>query len=142
LVSDFSQIPTIEHFVQYFLDVDKNAHHRNAPVMLQQTPFYGRVLQFFFLTLPLTFPFPDGSQQPVVHVVALVVTISQCPEKNRLGIWYYRGDNLGPTEVVDISCIESLVGRVKDHDMWALAERNKPTGLVGEPKATNEDSQS
>lgn len=43
-------------------------------------------------------------------------------ESSPLDIHYYTRD--GPIEVVDITTIQRLVGRIRDRDRWAIIDRS------------------
>jgi hypothetical protein len=55
----------------------------------------------------------------------ILASIKNCPIKrsNDLDIHYYQSEE-GYTEIVDITTIQCLVGRVFDRDWWAVIDRS------------------
>jgi hypothetical protein len=101
--------------------------------------FYGRSLRFLALTLPPACQLLHGSLWPHTHVLVVIAPVALCGETNRLCMRFYKGDTFKPVQVVDITCIKWVVGRVKDCSLWALIERDE-TGRLLEPIAeTAED---
>jgi hypothetical protein len=54
--------------------------------------------------------------------LAAVHTCANAQRKRENNIYYYSWE--GHLEVVDINCIQCLVGRVKDGNEWAIVDRS------------------
>jgi hypothetical protein len=93
-------------------------------VKLVKRTFYGRVLRFLILTLPLACRSLAGSSQPHTCLLAVIAPIEVCAETNRFGTRFSKGDTLKPAQIVDVACIQSVVWRVKDRGLWALVDRS------------------
>lgn len=50
-------------------------------------------------------------------------------EENSLKMPFYTDGRVGPTEVIDVRCIDYLVGRIKDRGKWAVVDRH--SGVMG-----------
>ncbi|KAI8998957.1 hypothetical protein BD414DRAFT_407127 [Trametes punicea] len=107
-------------FVRYELLVDKNARFRNRPVVLEGRTFFGQlqhIISFPFLSRPA-----DLSAAPDNLLLGV---IQQCviEERNEdLDIHYY--SKMGGVEVVDLTTIQCLVGRIRDRHRWAIIDRS------------------
>jgi hypothetical protein len=115
--------------LQFVLEVDCNARNRSAPVELVEQEFYGRVVQFYALPLASTCPYRIGTSAPETILLAAIETVNWEPETPSFPVRFYRGDRFNTTQIVDVSRIRSLVGRIKDRGLWALIERGD-MGLV------------
>lgn len=60
--------------------------------------------------------------QPII--LAAIATFKPVAQ-NQLGFPYLNGNGTGVMEVIDVSCIECVVGRVKDRGKWAIIEHMK-----------------
>ncbi|KAH9911173.1 uncharacterized protein BXZ73DRAFT_57295 [Epithele typhae] len=115
-------------FVRYEVLVDKNKHKARKQPSYELQTFYGRleyVVQVNFDTqtaqrLGLDVLSPDGA------VVALAAVLECAIERShsRLDIHFYR--NFGSISVVDLSCVQCVVGRVWDPEayMWGIVDRS------------------
>ena len=115
--------------------MDCNATRRNAPVELIQQDFYGRVVYFLALPLPLTCPYRVGTLAPETLLLALIEPVNWEPESPSFPVRFYRGEGANAVQIIDMSCIQSSVGRIKDRGRWALIER----GNMGRILGTTED---
>ena len=115
--------------------MDRNASRRNAPVELIQQDFYGRIIHFLAVPLPLTCPYRIGTLAPETLLLALIEPINWEPESPSFPVRFYRGQGANTAQIIDISCIQSSVGRIKDRGRWALIER----GNVGHILGTTDD---
>ena len=120
---------------QYVLQVDQNMRRRNAPVQLIEQDFYGRVLLFLALPLPSTCPYRIGTLALETCLLALIEPISWEPESLSFPMRFYWGDGANATQIIDMLCIHSSVGHIKDWGRWALIEQ----GNTGHILATIDD---
>jgi len=81
--------------------------------------FYGQLLRIFVLTLPTN----DILRTNKETTLCLAAIRSVKPDsQNMLGMQYYKQD--GPIEVVDLNCIQCVVGRIQDRGKWAIIDRS------------------
>lgn len=83
------------------------------------------MLRFFDLDLPTLFP--DRNLQESTTIILAAIATVKLTDENTLGMPYYKGDTLGPIEVIDVSRIQCIVGRMKDRGSWAIIERGDHT---------------
>ncbi|PPQ82425.1 hypothetical protein CVT26_013426 [Gymnopilus dilepis] len=106
-------------YVRYELLVDRNARSRKkAPEYVPET-FYGQLRRIFVLEMPASDELGTTESQTLILGSILTCKIEM---QNDLDMHYfkqYRG-----TEVVDISTIQCLVGRVKDRGWWVIIDRS------------------
>jgi hypothetical protein len=100
----------------------------HMPEQLEAHTFYGRVLKFIELALPAgtITGGSHGSRSPGVErdpsqiILLAVMGTIKLVAKNQLGFLYYNCKDMGAMEVINASCIDYLVGRVKECDRWAI----------------------
>lgn len=99
------------------------------PEKLEAHTFYGQVLKFVELTLPVdsitSGNSPETEHNPLQIILLAVIETVKLVAKNQLGIPYYRCNETRAIEVIDVSCIDCVVGRVKERGKWAIIERPK-----------------
>lgn len=107
--------------------VDKNAQHRNLPVVFQTKTFFGQLQHIIVVEIgpseELSLDGPETIILAAIHTCADAKTSA-----SGHGIYYY--SQQGSLEVIDIDCIQCCVGRIKDtygHNkpMWAIVDRSK-----------------
>jgi len=99
--------------------VDKNARYAKRPVVLEPKVFFGQLQHIFVVDLQASPPL--GLSKQTLILAAIHVCYNPQP-KSENGIYYYSRD--GHLEVVDITCVRCLVGRVKDGNEWAIVDRS------------------
>ena len=101
--------------------VDKNARHRNLPVVLEPTIFFGQVQHLFAFDIG---PSQElGLEEPENIILAAICTCADAKVLSAGGsIYYYTHE--GSLEVIDVECIQCGVGRIKDGDRWAIVDRS------------------
>lgn len=107
--------------MQYVLLVDINARRARLAPSYVPTNFFGQLQNIFVVKLPAA---PELQlEEETTHILA---AIRRCDitARNDLDMHYYRKD--GPVEVVDISSIQCLVGRVQTTDKknWVIIDRS------------------
>jgi len=101
--------------------IDKNARYRNKPVELEPAVFFGQLQHIFVVHLQASAKLK--LKQPTTLILAAIRTCADITTKNdTMDIKYYSRD--GHLEVVDISCIQCVVGRLKDGNDWAIIDRS------------------
>ena len=105
--------------VQY---VDKFANQRRKTPKFELKTFYGQIQHIFHVRMPATDDLHLDKPENL-----LLASIKNCPIEqhnvNDLDMHYYRNEE-GYTEVVDISAIQCLVGRVFDRGWWTIIDRS------------------
>ncbi|KAH9889500.1 hypothetical protein C8Q73DRAFT_707899 [Cubamyces lactineus] len=107
-------------FVRYEALVDRNARSRNAAIQLVSKTFYGqlqRVLVVHFPAMPAT---PITTATPLVF--AIIRTCKVIDSHQSLDIHYYT--QTSTLDVVDITTVQCLVGRIHDRGRWAIIDRS------------------
>ncbi|KAI0369836.1 hypothetical protein BV20DRAFT_1036311 [Pilatotrama ljubarskyi] len=108
--------------VRYELLVDKNARYRNRPVILEKKTFYGQLRQILVINLG---PVPSASPPQSEPSTLVLGVIRRCiieSDHRALDIHYYRRH--GALEIVDITTIQCLVGRVQDRGHYGVIDRS------------------
>ncbi|KIJ64977.1 hypothetical protein HYDPIDRAFT_89555 [Hydnomerulius pinastri MD-312] len=107
-------------YVRYETLVDKYARQpRRKPEYVMKT-FYGRLNHILVVTLPPSERL--GTTDPAVHFLAAIETCEIERTREDLDIHYYT--KLGALDMVDITCVQCLVGRVRVGGQWALIDRS------------------
>jgi hypothetical protein len=79
--------------------------------------FFGQLNRIFLVELPSAQRL--NLDRPTTVILAL---IREVKATLRNGIYYYK--NFGADEVVDLSTLQCVVGRVQDRDEWAIIDRS------------------
>jgi hypothetical protein len=79
--------------------------------------FFGQLNRILLLELPSAQRL--NLDRPTTVIVAL---IREVKATLRNGIYYYK--NFGVDEVVDLSTLQCVVGRIQDRDEWAIIDRS------------------
>ncbi|KZV79110.1 hypothetical protein EXIGLDRAFT_632649 [Exidia glandulosa HHB12029] len=118
-------------FVRYSLDVDRFAHRARWESDFETRAFFGQLQRIFVLPLP---PLPQYAQSE--SQVILLAEVRQCAgvsQPKADGPYYYNG-SLGVPEVIDLACIECLIGRVEDRGQWGIVDRSNALSRVLMPE--------
>jgi len=83
--------------------------------------FYGQLQHIFVVRLPAAIQRLLGDSNPEILILGAIFTCN-IEEKNDLDMHYYKTH--GRTEVVDITTIQCLVGRIKDRGSWTIIDRS------------------
>ncbi|KAF5370298.1 hypothetical protein D9758_006954 [Tetrapyrgos nigripes] len=107
-------------FVRFDALIDQNARVRNVDIEEQRAVFFGRLQHLFVVDFPAA---PTlGLEEPTTFILA---GIERCDVlfKDQMGFSYYA--NLKPLEVLDITTVQCLVGRViAGPTQWAIIDRS------------------
>ena len=100
--------------------VDKHANRQNRPPEYVQESFYGQLLHILVVHLPAALELHPHLSKSSTYLLAAV---HQCEvtQKGPLKTPIY--SKMGCTEVVDINCVQCLVGRVRVGRDWAIIDR-------------------
>lgn len=109
---------------QYEQLVDRNERHRNLPVDLQLRTFYGQLQHIIVVCLAKSRRLGIESTE-TIFLAAIQTCVQPMAASNGLDLHYYT--KMGRVEVVDMNCVQCVVGRVKDPDTnqgWVLIDRS------------------
>jgi hypothetical protein len=99
--------------------VDLHSHARKRAQELRLDTFYGQLEHIVVVHLS-----PSPALKLVSQTVVFLAVVRNCPvsHTNSLDIHFYQ--DLGRLDVVDITCLQCLVGRVRDGTRWAIIDRS------------------
>ncbi|EIN08331.1 hypothetical protein PUNSTDRAFT_69250 [Punctularia strigosozonata HHB-11173 SS5] len=111
-------------FIRYEAYVDVNARHRNLPIHLEGRTHYGQLRRIFVVDLPAC---PDlGLLEPTSIILAAIQDCKVVGQLKPLDIYFY--SELASAHVVDIKCLQCVIGRVRYRDsgprQWAIIDRS------------------
>ncbi|KAJ7234807.1 hypothetical protein C8J57DRAFT_1574508 [Mycena rebaudengoi] len=110
-------------YVRYSQLVDIHANRRNVKPEYEPRSFYGQLQHIFVVNVAAAAALGLESDE-TLFLAAIRNCKIDCA--NSLDMHYYR--NAGRLEVVDMTCVQCLVGRVKTKvkgvDMWAIIDRS------------------
>ncbi|GBE87125.1 hypothetical protein SCP_1003720 [Sparassis crispa] len=107
-------------YVRYEVLVDKNARFHCRRVALEIHTFYGQLQHIFAVRLA-----PSQPLQLTKPTTLILATIKSCRierSHNTLDIHFF--SDTGAVDVIDISCIQCVIGRVPDGDHWAIIDHS------------------
>jgi hypothetical protein len=106
---------------QYEMLIDKNARYPKRPVILEPCIFFGQLQNIFLINL---MPSPAlGLGEKTTLILAAIRTCADPRIRAENNIYYYSRE--GYLEIVDMECVQCLVGRVKDGNEWAIIDRSE-----------------
>jgi len=109
---------------QYEQLVDKNERYRNLPVELQLCTFYGQLQHIVVIHLAKSHCLGIKTSE-TVFLAVVQTCLEPTVDLNGLDLHYY--SKMGRVEVVDMNCVQCVVGRVKDPDSkngWVVIDRS------------------
>ncbi|KAI0750343.1 hypothetical protein BC629DRAFT_1297723 [Irpex lacteus] len=108
-------------YVRYNLDVDRNARFRNMESVFEARDFYGQVQHFIVVPLPIVQSI--GLEKPTTLVLAIIRSCVIEDHHLALNTHYY--SRTGSLDVVDLTTIKCLIGRIKEpcRGQWATIDR-------------------
>ncbi|KDQ21906.1 hypothetical protein BOTBODRAFT_99767 [Botryobasidium botryosum FD-172 SS1] len=113
-------------FVRYELLVDKHMNNRRLPPEFVPTIFYGQVQRIFVLVIPSNSTLGTQAQPATTLVLADICPVDTDNDASSGPIPRFKRFK-GRLEVIDISCVHSVVGRIFDRGAWHIIER--PGGI-------------
>ncbi|KAK7434679.1 hypothetical protein VKT23_020086 [Stygiomarasmius scandens] len=108
-------------YIRYDVLVDINAQNKRQQVELELQTFYGQLQNIFVVHFPATPGLGHPAEQ--TYFLAGIQVCDGLKQKNGLKMTYYK--KMGCYEVVDMSCVQCLVGRVRASDedsRWAIID--------------------
>jgi hypothetical protein len=102
--------------------VDKNSRFKNRQVVLEKRTFFGQLQNIFLLCLDNSAALRLQSCKTII--LAAIRNCANTKQHNSLDIHYYTQN--GRLEVVDMNCVQCVVGRVQDLQKkeWAILDRS------------------
>ena len=121
----FSYLQFLRFLLQYTQLVDRHARRRRKTPDFELQNFFGQLNRILLLELPSSQRL--NLDEPTTVIVAL---IREVKATLRNGIYYYK--NSGVEEVVDLSMLQCVVGRIRDRDEWAIIDRSDNVDIQGD----------
>ncbi|KAJ7232991.1 hypothetical protein B0H12DRAFT_1028765 [Mycena haematopus] len=112
-------------YVRYEMLVDQNARFRNRPEEFTLQTFYGQLTHIYRVHFSEACRAlnTDGPTTYILAAIRTCVMQPEDPELRGLDIHFY--SRAGALDVIDITTVQSLVGRVKDvSNEWAIIDRS------------------
>jgi len=106
--------------LQYTQLVDRYAHHCRRTPDFEVQNFFGQLKCILLVELPLAQELNVAA--PTTVILAL---IQEVKATLRDGIYYYK--EFGVEEVVDLSTVQCVVGRIRDRTEWAIVDQSDST---------------
>jgi hypothetical protein len=107
----------LKSLLQYTQLVDRHAHRRRKTPDFELENFFGQLKHILVLELPSAQQL--NLDEPTTVILAL---IQEVKATLRNGIYYYK--DFGVEEVVDLSNVQCVVGRIWDRNEWAIIDRS------------------
>lgn len=116
---------SIAHVIyQYEALVDKNERYRNRPVDLQLRTFYGQLQQIVVIEFGKSQVLDSETAETIIFA-AIQICVDPIAASSGLDLHHYT--KMGRVEIVDMTCVQCVVGRIKDPDItngWVLLDRS------------------
>jgi hypothetical protein len=103
--------------MQYTQLVDRYARQKRITPEFELQNFFGQLQHIFVLEIPST-PRLDIAM-PTTIILALIKNVKTTLVDN---VYYYKV--LGVDEVVDLTTVQCVVGRIWDRDEWVIIDRS------------------
>ena len=105
------------YFIQYTQLVDRYARRKRRIPEFEVQNFFGQLQRILVLELPST---PRlNIAMPTTVILALIKNVKVTLTDS---VYYYKG--FGADEVVDLTTVQCVVGRIWDRDEWAIVDRS------------------
>ena len=104
-------------FIQYTQLVDRYARQKRRIPEFEVQNFFGQLQRILVLELPSTPRLHIA--MPTMIILALIKNVKATLRDN---IYYYK--ELGVDEVVDLTTVQCVVGRIWDREEWAIIDRS------------------
>ena len=119
----FSYTQLSDHyFIQYTQLVDQYARQKRRLPEFELQNFFGQLQRILVIDIP---PTPRlNIAVPTTIILALIKNVKTTLTDN---IYYYKV--FGVDEVVDLTTVQCVVGRVWDRDEWAIIDRSDDVAI-------------
>ena len=116
LAFSYMQLPE-PYFIQYTQLVDRYARQKRRTPEFELQIFFGQLQRILVLELPSA---PRlNLATPTTIILALIKNVKATLTDN---VYYYK--DFGVNEVVDLTTVECVVGRIWDRDEWCIVDRS------------------
>ena len=105
----------IIYLIQYQLAVDKFAHRPRQAPQFELQDFFGQVLRFIVVNIPLSLDYGIEAQS---FVYAVIDEIKLLDQRSRTNLFYQA---TGPIVLIDLNQVQCVIGRILDRGKWAIA---------------------
>jgi len=115
--------------------VDRYAHQQHRLPDYEKKTDFGQLQHIFVVHIS-----PSASLNLLKPVTIFLAAIKTCEVEafNSLNARYY--SKLGPLEVVDMACVQCVVGRVQVGRRWAIIDRSGTLSLLVYDEADGEET--
>lgn len=97
-----------------------NARNRQLAPQFQLETFFGQLQTTFVVHMPVSLEL--GIERPETLILAAIKSCKIEQHDRHLDVHLYKDH--GRTEVVDITSIQCVVGRVRDRNRWVIIDRS------------------
>jgi len=115
----------ILYSIQYQLAVDKFAHRPRQAPQFELQDFFGQVLRFIVVNIPLSIDHGIEAQSLVYAVIDELKVLDQ--GANFYGRFY---QDTGPIAFVDLNQVQCVIGRILDRGKWAIVDRSSSVAQI------------
>lgn len=105
--------------------MDTNTRRRNADEALRRKSFYGQLKHIYVVKMPATSDLCGPRETPREDTLVLAVVQSFILAKHRIAKSTPVSEGTGRLEVVDMTSVQCLVGRVSQGRNWAFIDRTR-----------------
>ena len=121
LAFSYMQLPE-RYFIQYTQLVDRYARQKRRTPEFELQIFFGQLQRVLVLELPST---PRlNLATPTTIILASIKNVKATLTDN-----VYRYKEFGVNEVVDLTTVQCVVGRIWDRDEWAIVDRSNNVAI-------------
>ncbi|KAJ7256046.1 hypothetical protein C8J57DRAFT_1075207 [Mycena rebaudengoi] len=111
-------------YVRYEMLVDKHARRKNVKPEYEKTTFYGQLTHIYRVHFPTVQPHVK-IMKPTTLILAAIRNCDVKPDEPQLqGLDIHFYSWVGQLDVIDMTSVQCLVGRVKNGDEWAIIDRS------------------
>ncbi|KAJ6607075.1 hypothetical protein B0H10DRAFT_2228290 [Mycena sp. CBHHK59/15] len=112
-------------YVRYEMLVDRNTRFRNLREDFELQTFYGQLTRIYRVHFPRACP-ALGIDRSTTYILAAIRTcVLQPDDRDLTGLDIHFYSREGSLDVIDITSVQALVGRVKDvSNEWAIIDRS------------------
>lgn len=105
---------------------DLNERRRNLPECYadQPTAFFGQLLHVLVVELPPARQLDPLDPALQVSSTYILAALNRCEVDARNSMDMPSYQKMGRTEVVDITCVQCLVGRIRVGNRWVILDRS------------------
>ena len=114
------------YLIQYQLAVDKFAHRPRQAPQFELQDFFGQVLRFIVVNIPLSLDHGIEAQSLVYAVIDEVKVLDQGSRTNLYR--FYQAT--GPIVTIDLNQVQCVIGRILDRGKWAIVDRSTSVAQI------------